>query len=86
MRRITLEQIRANLRNRRHQSVFTTKNFRSKTEQSGWVMKRTRPRSPDEIKALNYIARRALKSAIKEGSVRYDKETRVMELVNPRRS
>jgi hypothetical protein len=53
-------------------------NFREKSREQGWEMSRIRPRSGDEIKALNYIARSTFRSALKSGSVQYDKERRVL--------
>ncbi|QJD85874.1 hypothetical protein [Cohnella herbarum] len=38
------------------------------------------PRSPDEIKALNYLARNKLLTAMSNGTVQYDAERRVLRL------
>jgi hypothetical protein len=38
------------------------------------------PRDPDEVKALNYLARNKLLNAMSNGSVQYDKERRVLSL------
>lgn len=41
-------------------------------------MSRNRPRSEDEVRALNYIARSSLRNALQSGSIKYDKERRVL--------
>ncbi len=41
-------------------------------------MSRNRPRSEDEILALNYIARSTLRKALTTGSIKYNKESRVL--------
>jgi L-lactate utilization protein LutB len=38
--------------------------FREKTKQEGWIMKRTRPRDADEIRALNRVARKSFRNAL----------------------
>ena len=60
--------------------------FRINKEQQGWIIQRTRPRDPDEVKALNLLARRMLRNAIQEGTVRYDKERRVLSIASYSRS
>lgn len=80
MRRLTLEQIEAKRREQGHAIDHGVHLFRGKTKQQGWMMKRTRPRDRDEIRALNYIARKSFRQAIHEGSVRYDQERRVLLL------
>lgn len=54
--------------------------FRIQSKQDGWSTKRVRPRHPDEMKALNLIARQTMLNALKSGQVVYDKESRVLRI------
>jgi len=80
LRRLTLEQIEARRNDRANFVNQAVVHFRAKSMQQGWKMKRTRPRTEDEIRALNDVARRTLQKALKEGTVVYDRERRVLIL------
>jgi hypothetical protein len=80
LRRLTLEQIESKINAKSNIMDHSVNLFRGKTKQQGWIMKRTRPRNVDEIRAINFLARRSLRNAYKEGTVRYDKERRVLLL------
>lgn len=78
MRRITIDEIRSKVSAKGQMIDHSVNLFRGKTERQGWIMKRTRPRDSDEIKALNYLSRRKLRNALKEETIIYDKERRVL--------
>ncbi len=80
MRQWTLEQIKSRRDERASLVNQAVGQFRAKSREQGWTMKRTRPRDADEIRALNEIARRTLREALAEGTVRYDRERRVLIL------
>jgi hypothetical protein len=86
LRRLTLGQIEAKKTDKGNLVDQAVNLFRGKTKQEGWIMKRTRPRDADEIRALNYVARRSLRNALNEGTVRYDRERRVLLLAKYSRS
>jgi hypothetical protein len=80
LRTITMDEIKSKIASRGQAVDFSVNKFRSQTKESGWVMKRTRPRDPDEIKALNKLALQTMRRAIKDGSFRYDMESRVLDI------
>jgi hypothetical protein len=86
LRKITMSEIQANIANKGQLVDYTVNLFRGKTKEEGWNMKRTRPRSTDEIKALNYISRKAICTAMKEGTIQYDQERRVITFAEYSRS
>jgi hypothetical protein len=86
MRKLTLNDIQSKLETKRADIDYSVNVFRGKTKDEGWIMKRTRPRDPDEIKALNYLARTKYRKAVKDGMITYDKERRVMVIAEYIRS
>jgi len=79
---MTLKDIE-NLKNKSNAKVnLAVANFREKSISQGWNMTRLHPRSEDEVKALNYIARTTFRKAIETGAIVYDKERRVM-IIHP---
>jgi hypothetical protein len=78
LRKMTLNEISDIVKAKGQEVDHAVHLFRAKAKASGQELKRTRPRSADEIKALNYLARIGLLTAIKEGTVRYDREKRVI--------
>ncbi|MCD9026298.1 hypothetical protein [Cohnella silvisoli] len=60
--------------------------FRVRTLESKGTERSTPPRDPDEVKALNYLARNKLLSAMSNGTVQYDKERRVLSIAKYSRS
>jgi hypothetical protein len=86
MRKITLNEIRSKITAKGQDIDLTVNLFRNKTKEQGWKMQRIRPRDTDEIKALNYLARKTLRIAMANGSVIYDKERRVLSIAEFRRS
>jgi hypothetical protein len=83
---MTLNEIQSNIAAKRQMVDYSVNIFRGKTHEEGWVMKKTRPRDSDEIKALNYIARKSFRAALQDGTVLYDNERRVMILAKYSRS
>jgi hypothetical protein len=86
LRKMTMGEIRSRIAAKGQLVDYSVNRFRGKTKEEGWVMKRTRPRNADEMKALNYLLRKSLRSAMEEGLIRYDKEGRVMNLAKYSRS
>jgi hypothetical protein len=86
LRTLTMDEIKSKIASRGQAVDLSVNKFRKQTKESGWVMKRARPRDPDEIKALNQLALQTMRRAIKDGSFRYDKESRVLDLAQFRRS
>jgi hypothetical protein len=86
MRKITMDEIKAKIITKGQAVDYSINLFRSKGTELGWNSKRTRPRDPDEIKALNYLARKMLYDALNDGSVFYDKERRVLSIAKYRKS
>lgn len=78
MRKLTLQDIQSRVLLTKDVVNLAVANFREKTREQGWEMSRNRPRSEDEIQALNYIARSTFRNALKSGSIKYDKERRVL--------
>jgi hypothetical protein len=54
--------------------------FRARTLESEEKERNAPRRDPDETKALNYLARNKLLTSMSNGTVRYDKERRVLVL------
>ena len=77
MRKLTLDQIKSKIDAKGRTIDHKVNMFRSHSKEQGWLMRRVRPREADEIKALNYIARKTLRDAMKNNTVHYDKERRV---------
>lgn len=77
MRRMTLQDIQSKSRKNAELNRAVA-SFRERTKEQGWDMSRNRPRSSDEIKALNMIARVTLRNGLQSGSIQYDKERRVL--------
>ncbi|GAX91048.1 hypothetical protein EFBL_2708 [Effusibacillus lacus] len=86
MRKISLEELNEKIKQRREQVDYAVNRFRIKSKDEGWTCKRSRPRNTDEIKALNYIARKTFRNELRDGKVLYDKERRVLSIVEYRRS
>ncbi len=84
MRRMTLNEIRDMKRvsdqTVNHSIDHSVNLFRTLNEQHRGTERSSPPRDPDEIKALNYLARTKLLTAMSNGTVRYDKERRVLTL------
>lgn len=80
MRKISLGDIQSKLAASRSNVDYAVNVFRGKTRNQGWTMKRMKPRDPDEIKALNYLARSQYRKAVKDGTIIYDKERRVLTI------
>jgi hypothetical protein len=78
VRKMTLEELESKISAKSHAVDVSVHAFRAKSKELGWIQRRTRPRHKDEIKSLNYLARTSLRAAMKNGSVRYDKERRVL--------
>ncbi|MCD1258542.1 hypothetical protein B5M42_006810 [Paenibacillus athensensis] len=78
MRKLTLQDIKSKSQKTNGEINRAVVAFREKTKDQGWDMSRIRPRSNDEIKALNYIARTTLRNGLKTGSIQYDNERRVL--------
>lgn len=78
MRKLTFQDIQSKVELSKEEVNLAVANFREKTRGQGWEMSRIRPRSDDEIKALNYIARSTFRNALNSGSIHYDKERRVL--------
>jgi hypothetical protein len=86
LRKITKDDIKTKIITKGQAINYSVNLFRSKGTELGWNSKRTRPRDPDEIKALNYLARKTLYDALNNGSVFYDKESRVLSFAKYRKS
>lgn len=86
MRKMTLSEIQSHITAKSQSVDYAVHLFRGKTKDAGWSAKRIKPRNPDEIKALNYIARKSLRNAMNDGTVRYDQERRVLFLAKYSRS
>ncbi|NQX66711.1 hypothetical protein HQN90_11295 [Paenibacillus alba] len=80
MRKISLSDLESKIAEGRPDVDYAVNVFRAKTRDQGWTMKRMKPRDPDEIKALNYLARSQYRKAVQEGSIIYDKESRVLTI------
>lgn len=78
MREMSLEEIRQRVRQKGTAIDHAVNRFRIMSREQGWTAKRNRPRHPDEVKALDRIARQTMLEAIKNGQVVYDKEKRVL--------
>lgn len=80
MRRLSLQEIQSKLRINNPDVNWAVAKFRESTKELGWSLSRNRPRSADEIKALNYIARTTYREGLRSGSIVYDKEKRVLRI------
>ncbi|EGL83629.1 hypothetical protein CathTA2_0804 [Caldalkalibacillus thermarum TA2.A1] len=80
MRRLTLKQIKEKVQQNRVTIDNAVHQFRARSKEQGWNMKRTRPRDADEIKALNLLAKRMFDDLRRSGKVMYDKESRVLKI------
>lgn len=80
MRKLSLQDIQSRLSRSNPDVNLAVAKFRDKTIEQGWSISRNRPRSADEIKALNYIARITVLSGIQSGTIDYDKEKRVLRI------
>lgn len=83
MRKMTLTDIQ-NIKRLSDEAVehsldYSVALFRARKEQPQQASNLP-PRSPDEIKALNYLARNKLLTAMSNGTVQYDAERRVLRL------
>ncbi len=86
MRKLTIDEIKSKIAAKGQAVDFSVNMFRRNGIELGWNSKRTRHRDPDEIKALDYLARTMLLSALSDGSVIYDKERRVLSIAKYRKS
>lgn len=86
MRKMTLEEIESRVRAKRRETDYAVSVFRSESKTEGWNMRRTRPRNPDEIEALNQLARQQYLDAVKNGLIQYDREKRVLTIAKYSRS
>ncbi|NRF96236.1 hypothetical protein HQN89_36315 [Paenibacillus frigoriresistens] len=86
MRKMSLGDIQSKLAANRSDVDYAVNVFRGKTKDQGWTMNRMKPRDPDEIKALNYLARSQYRKALKDGTIIYDKERRVLTIAKYIRS
>ncbi|MMZ59095.1 hypothetical protein D3C76_617000 [compost metagenome] len=80
MRKLSLQDIQSRLSKCNPDMNLAVAKFREKTIEQGWSLSRNRPRSADEIKALNYIARITVLKGIQSGTIAYDKEKRVLRI------
>lgn len=80
MRKLSLQDIQDKLSKSNRNVNLAVAKFREKTKEQGWSLSRNRPRSADEIKALNHIARVTLIKGIRSGTIAYDKEKRVLRI------
>ncbi|WP_281890499.1 hypothetical protein [Paenibacillus sp. YYML68] len=80
MRKRSLREIQSKLMTNQPEVNMAVAKFREKTREQGWSLSRNRPRSSDEIKALNYIARIALREGLESGKIQYDREKRVLRI------
>lgn len=78
MRKMTLQDIQSKMLNNRQEVDLSIAKFREKSKNQGWDMSRTHPRSEDEIKALNYVARTTFRRGLKSERIQYNKERRVL--------
>lgn len=86
MRKLTMDEIKAKLVADGQAIDRSVNRFKTKSKELGWSTKRTRPRDPDEINALNYLARLTFYTALNNGTVIYDKERRVLSYAKYRNS
>ncbi len=86
MRKLSLRDIQNKLEQRKVEMNRSVAEFREKSKAQGWPLSRNRPRSADEVKALNNIAVTAFRRAVKSGSIHYDKESRVLIIEKLRKS
>ncbi|MBU5670552.1 hypothetical protein [Paenibacillus brevis] len=80
MRKLSLQDVEDKRSKRNSDVSLAVAKFREKTIEEGWSLSRNRPRSVDEIKALNYIARITILKGIQLGAIAYDKEKRVLRI------
>ncbi|GIO41399.1 hypothetical protein [Paenibacillus apis] len=80
MRKLSLQDVQSKKNNSNSDVNLAVAKFREKTIEEGWSLSRNRPRSVDEIKALNYIARFTILKGIQSGTIAYDKEKRVLRI------
>lgn len=78
MRKLTLQDIQSKVSANGAFVHLAVAKFRDYSKATGWERSRIQNRSADEQKALNYIARSTLRSAMKSGSIQYNKESRVL--------
>ncbi|MCY9666268.1 hypothetical protein M5X11_15080 [Paenibacillus alginolyticus] len=86
MRKMSLSDIQAKLTASRSDVDHAVSVFHGKTKDEGWIMKRMKPRDPDKIKSLNYLARSQYRKAVQDGTIHYDKERRVLTIAKYLRS
>jgi hypothetical protein len=80
MRKFTITELQ-NFIDAKRQSVDNEVNrFRIESKEEGWLMKRTRPRDEDEIRALNLVMRQCIERAKAEGTFSYDPKKRVLTI------
>lgn len=80
MRKMTLDEIKSKKRMIGNAVDYAVSRLRANSGEQRQMSPQTEPRDPDEIKALNYISRRTLRTSMNNGTVRYDKERRVLVL------
>ncbi len=80
MRKRSLLDIQSRLSKSNSDVNLAVAKFRDMTIEQGWSLSRNRPRSADEIKALNYIVRITVLKGIRSGTIAYDKEKRVLHI------
>jgi hypothetical protein len=80
MRKLSLQDIQNRLINSNPDVNLAVAKFREKTKEQGWSLSRNRPRSKDEVKALNYLARTTLREGLRSGTIVYDKAKRVLRI------
>ncbi|SDD51337.1 hypothetical protein SAMN02799630_03672 [Paenibacillus sp. UNCCL117] len=78
MRKMSLPEIQSKLLRSNPDVNLAVAKFKEKTIEQGWSLSRNRPRSSDEIKALNYMARYTFQEGLRSGAIVYDKEKRVL--------
>ncbi|WP_433945049.1 hypothetical protein [Paenibacillus sp. SN-8-1] len=78
MRKMTLQDVQSKVSANGAFIHLAVAKFRDHSRETGWEMSRIQNRSADEQKALNYIARSTLRSAMKSGIIQYNKESRVL--------
>lgn len=86
MRKLSLQDIQNKCYKTNSEVNLAVAKFREKTIDQGWSISRNHPRSHDEIKAFNLIARFAIREGIQSGTIVYDKVKRVLRIEKYARS